>query len=259
MHTPDDAPVFVLLTPDREVRALRRGPTAFFDVDGRYVDAVLAAGGAPFIAPYTTDDRLIEAYLARADALVLTGGDFDVDPALFHEEPHPKLGTLKPERTAFERALHARARARGMPILGVCGGMQLMNVERGGTLWQDLGSQLPSAGEHQQVGPKSEPAHDVVVPTGARLMRIAFGDDGGAPRILAVNSTHHQAVKSVGDGLVASAVTSTGLVEAIEDPSCAFYIGVQWHPEAMPHAEQQALYRALVDAGRDYRTIKGRG
>lgn len=258
MPTAVDAPVFVLLTPDREVRALRRGPTAFFDVDGRYVDAVLAAGGAPIVAPYTTDMRVVDATLARVDALVLTGGDFDVDPALFGEAPHEKLGTLKPERTAFERALHARARALGMPILGVCGGMQLMNVERGGTLWQDLGTQLPSAGEHQQVGPKSEPAHDVVVPTGARLMRIAFGDDVGAPRVLAVNSTHHQAVKSVGDGLVASAVTATGLVEAIEDPTCAFYLGVQWHPEAMPHREQQALYRALVEAGRAYRDLKER-
>lgn len=258
MHTADDAPVFVLLTPDREVRALRRGPTAFFDVDGRYVDAVLAAGGAPIVAPYTTDMRVVDATLARVDALVLTGGDFDVDPALFGEAPHEKLGSLKPERTAFERALHARARALDMPVLGVCGGMQLMNVERGGTLWQDLGTQLPSAGEHQQIGPKSEPAHDVTVAAGSRLMRIAFGDDDGAPRALPVNSTHHQAVKTVGAGLFASATTASGLVEAIEDPGHAFYVGVQWHPEAMPHAEQRALYRALVDAGRAFRKIRGR-
>jgi putative glutamine amidotransferase len=247
-----DAPVFVLLTPDREVRPLRRGPTAFFDLDGRYADAVFDAGAVPVVAPYSTDARVLDALIDRVDALVLTGGDFDVDPALFGEAPHPALGTLKPERTAFERALLSRAEARHMPVLGVCGGMQLMNVTRGGTLWQDLASQHPEAGPHQQVGPKSEAAHDVVVEKTSRLARI-MSSDGAPNHALPVNSTHHQAVKTVGRGLVASATTSTGLVEAIEDPALPFYVGVQWHPEAMPNDRQQAIYRALVDAARAFR------
>jgi putative glutamine amidotransferase len=245
-------PVFVLLTPDREVRPLRRGPTAFYDLDSRYADAILDAGGIPIVAPYCTDPRALDALIEKSDALVLTGGDFDVDPSLFGEEPHPALGTIKPERTAFERALLARAETRGMPVLGVCGGMQLMNVVRGGTLWQDLSSQLQSAGEHQQPGAKSEPAHDVIIEHASVLSRITSTADTSA-HVLPVNSTHHQAVKSVGRGLVASASTSTGLVEAIEDPTLPFYVGVQWHPEAMPTARQRAIYAALVDAARAFR------
>lgn len=237
----------VLVTPDLEDRQGRRGPYRSFVLDESYARAVYAAGGVPFVAPYVDDAGAIERLLASVDALLLTGGDFDVDPRLFGEEPHEKLGTLKPERTRFERALLDGAERRGLPILGVCGGMQLMNVARGGTLWQDLGAQHPSDVEHQQVGPKHVAGHTAAVVAGTKLA-AALGSAG----LVGVNSTHHQAVREVGRGLVASATAPDGLVEAIEDPGARFFVGVQWHPEAMPDDDRQrGLYAAFLEAARN--------
>jgi putative glutamine amidotransferase len=229
----------VLLTPDVESRvSQRRGDTSRVHViDRAYTEAVERAGGIPLVAPYGA-----ESLVERADAVVLTGGAFDVDPALFGEEPHPALGTLKPDRTKSERAIYARAVERGLPMLGVCGGMQLMNVERGGTLWQDLHTQAPSDVPHEQDNSKAEAGHDVEVAAGTKLAAAV-----GAGT-LGVNSTHHQAVRSVGDGLVETAVAPDGIVEAFEDPSLPFFVGVQWHPEAMADPRHLEIYRALIDA-----------
>jgi putative glutamine amidotransferase len=232
----------VLMTPDVEERPLRRGPTPYHAFEKCYGEAVLAAGGLPWVAPYTEAEDALDGYVAHAQAVVLTGGDFDIDPSLFGEAPHPALGTLKPDRTAFERAIYERAMARGLPILGICGGMQLVCALRGGTLWQDLDTQHPSDIDHQQVAIKAEPGHPVDVVVGTRLAAICGAGE------LGVNSTHHQAVRALPDDLVASAIAPDGIIEAFEDPNVPFLVGVQWHPEAMPHERQQALYRALVAA-----------
>ncbi len=232
----------ILVTPDIETKALRRGPCDHFVLDHHYADAVLAAGGVPWVCPYTEDLDVIAAYLDRCHGVVLTGGDFDVDPALFDAPPHPSLGTLKPRRTAFERAIHDGAWKRKLPTLGICGGMQLMCVLReGGTLWQDLGTERTEETlDHEQAAPKSEPGHDVTVVADTLFHRIV------GPEPLGVNTTHHQAVRALGADLVASGISTDGLVEVLEDPSHAFWIGVQWHPEAMPNERHQALYRNLV-------------
>jgi putative glutamine amidotransferase len=217
-----------------------------YELGRAYVDAVLAAGGLPVLLPH--DRATAGAYLALLDGLVVTGGAFDVPPELYGEQPRPRCGPTKPERTAFEKDLLDAALANRLPVLGVCGGMQLMNVARGGTLHQDLGEDLGLAA-HEQPPPKDVPSHDVDVAAGTQLAALV-----GAGR-LAVNSTHHQAVRDPGTGVLVSARAPDGVIEAIEVPDHPFALGVQWHPEAVVahEARHGALYRGLVEAARDFR------
>ncbi len=217
-----------------------------YALEARYVEAVLAAGGLPILLPHARDAAL--AYLALLDGLVVTGGAFDVPPELYGEARRPVCGALEPERTAFEKDLVEAALAARLPVLGVCGGMQLMNVVRGGTLHQDLPADLGALG-HEQPAPKDVPSHDAIVAPGTHLAALV----GAGP--LAVNSTHHQAVKVPGAGVLVSARAPDGVVEAIELPGAPFALGVQWHPEAALRHEPRhaALYRGLVQAARDAR------
>jgi putative glutamine amidotransferase len=215
-----------------------------YELGRAYVDAVLAAGGIPVLLPH--ERAAAAAYLAMLDGLVITGGAFDVSPELYGEAPRPGCGPIRPERTLFEKDLLEAALARRLPVLGVCGGMQLLNVVRGGTLHQDLPSDLGIRG-HEQAPPRDVPSHDVEVAAGTQLAAVL-----GAGR-LPVNSTHHQAVRDPGAGVLVSARAPDGVIEAIEVPDLPFALGVQWHPEAvMAHEPRHAaLYRGLVDAARD--------
>ena len=236
----------VLVTVDEEVRALRRGPTPHYALDKTYPEAVERAGGIPLLAPYLEDDDAIGALVDTVDAVVLAGGDFDIDPALFGEPPHTNLGTLKPARTRFERAVYRHAVQRQRPLLGICGGMQLLVVERGGTLYQDLPSQRDDVLEHQQPAHKREAGHALDVTEGSLLHACLSADAR-----FEANSTHHQAVRDAGD-LVVTARSPDGIIEAVEDPSARFFLGVQWHPEAMvDHPGHQAIYTRLVDVARE--------
>ncbi len=230
--------VGVTLDADAEARR--------YELKRSYVDAVIAAGGLPILLPH--DPAAAPAYLALLDGLVVTGGAFDVPPERFGEARRAGCGPEKPERTAFEADLLDAALAARLPVLGVCGGMQLMNVVRGGTLWQDLPSDAGIRG-HEQPQPKDAPSHPVEVAAGTALAALV----GAGP--LAVNSTHHQAVRELGAGVLVSARAPDGVVEAIELPDLPFALGVQWHPEAVLAHEPRhaALYRGLVAAARDFR------
>jgi putative glutamine amidotransferase len=239
----------VLLTPDLDTRTTHRGPIGYVQVQRYYTDRIVDEGGVPLLPPplhHLRDaDTVLDQLIALADALVISGGGHDVDPSHYGEERIPECGPALPERTDFEFALLKRAERKGLPVLGICGGMQLMNVARGGTLFQALEVQRKDSLGHTMKGEKTRTSHDVDIVGGTRLASIV-GD--GAACTIGVNSTHHQAVKDTGRGLIVSARAKDGLVEGIEDPVLPFYVGVQWHPEAVDQGAHRAIYRALLSA-----------
>ncbi|MBN2359657.1 MAG: gamma-glutamyl-gamma-aminobutyrate hydrolase family protein [Deltaproteobacteria bacterium] len=212
-------------------------------------DRLYRAGAQPLIVPFPPDDEGVRSVAASVDAIVLSGGAFDVDPRHYGERPHARLGTLKPDRTDLDFKLTRLALGSGLPLLGLCGGMQSMNVALGGSLFQDLLSQRPTAIEHVQQHNRRFPSHEVEVAAGTRLAGIC-----GAGR-LEVNSTHHQGIKELGRDLVASATAGDGLIEAFELLGHPFFVAVQWHPEALDEApgahRQVALFTALTAAARE--------
>jgi putative glutamine amidotransferase len=200
-----------------------------------YLRAIEAGGGLPVVlAP--DDAAGADALLERLDGLCLAGGP-DLDPLAYGAgERHERLGPTDLVVDAVELALARAADERGMPVLGICRGAQAMNVARGGTLRQHVD-------EHRQTEPCSEPAHPVVVVPGSFLAALTGGGR------LDVNSFHHQATAHLGTGVRAVATAPDGTVEAIEDPSLPFWLGVQWHAEGMvERPEQLALFSGLVDA-----------
>jgi putative glutamine amidotransferase len=214
----------------------------WYAVRENYGGAVSRAGGLPVMLPH--EPELAGRYLDRIDALVITGGAFDVDPALFGANTRHATVSTKDRRTAFELAVTRGALERDMPVLGICGGEQLLNVVLGGTLIQHIPDEVQNPLAHEQPNPRDEPGHEIAIVPGTRLHRIV-----GAAK-LAVNSAHHQAVKTVGAGIVVNATAPDGVIEGIEDPRQRFCLGVEWHPEFTLSDGDAAIFRAFVAACR---------
>ncbi|MDD4600936.1 putative glutamine amidotransferase [bioreactor metagenome] len=189
-----------------------------------YVKAVELAGGVPILLPVVTDTTVIFQQVKLIDGLILSGG-YDIDPLLFGEQPADKLGYISPERDHHEIQLVKAASDEKMPILGICRGIQLMNIAFGGTIYQDL-TDVPKVIKHMQNAKKHVPTHTVELVEDSILGNF-FGSS------IVVNSFHHQAVKNVAPGFVIAAWTADGVIEAIENPTSDFFAGVQWHPEMM--------------------------
>lgn len=208
-----------------------------------YVRSVEKAGGLPFVlTPGRPEDAL--ELLDRLDGLLLSGGS-DVDPALFGEQRHESVTHVVRERDDFEIALSRTALERDLPLLAICRGQQVLNVAAGGTLVQDIPSQLSGDVNHDPERERWETAHDVRVVPGTRLRAILGRDT------VAVNSFHHQAVKDLGQGLLVSARSADDLVvEAVEAPDRRLALGVQWHPESFWNqpANFSPLFQALIEA-----------
>ena len=199
-----------------------------------YAEQVAAAGGIPVLLPPLPG---VAAAVGRLDGLLLTGGG-DIDPARYGAQPHPRTGRVSVLRDAAELELLDAAMAAGLPVLGVCRGMQLLNVARGGTLCQHL----PDDAGHTPA-PGTFGSHPVRVAAGTRLAGILGANGDGVD----VPTAHHQAVDRLGEGLVATAWAEDGVIEAVE-PSAAgdpFLLAVQWHPEA---GADPRLIKALVAA-----------
>ena len=206
------------------------------------------AGAQPLVLPYPPEGFALESLLDQLDGLMLIGGDFDIDPRRYGEKMHAKLGTMKPDRNNFEFRLFDAARERDIPVLGLCAGMQLINVAHSGTLYQDLKSQHPTSQDHEQKHNRKVQAHAVEIKHGSLLQKICGAES------LDVNSTHHQAVKELSQGLLAAAISEDGLIEAVETLEGAFCLGVQWHPETLEQSlsatRHLAIFTAFVEAAK---------
>lgn len=216
----------------------RSEPTLF--LPQRYCRAVEAAGATPIILPMTTSLTVKRQYLEEVDGLLVSGGNFDIHPSYYGEKPIEGLGDIKDSRTEFELDLTLRALKRDMPVLGICGGAQAINVCLGGSLYQDIATQLPNAGQHEQGAKKETGGHPVRIQSGTRLWRVIKRN------LLEVNTTHHQAVKRLGKGLLVNATAEDGLIEGIESSQHSFVLGVQWHPEVL--AKTQILHQRIFTA-----------
>lgn len=214
----------------------------YFLPDG-YVEAILGAGGYPVLLPGSANLSTVEPYLKKIQGLLLSGG-VDVDPYHFNEEPAPGLGEIVPERDAFEIMLVKAALKEHMPVLGICRGIQVMNIAYGGTIIQHIPARAEKSLKHAQSAPRYHSTHSITVAEGTKLYRL-FGS--GKVR---VNSFHHQAVKKLAPGFKVSAKAPDGIIEAIESTKHKFVLGVQWHPECMITHDTNArvLFQAFVKA-----------
>lgn len=219
-----------------------------------YIRAVVEAGGVPILIPPTWDEQLLARCLERIDGLLLTGG-VDVDPALYGQAPHPALGKVDREWDALDVVAARIALERDIPVLGICRGVQVLNVAAGGTLVQDIRSQVAGALPHQQTAPDWEATHTVAVAGGTRLHALL-----GATSV-AVNSFHHQSVLAVAPGFRDVAHAPDGVIEGIESERHRFAVGVQWHPERMASRDpvQRRLFAGFLAAVRSAAGLTAQG
>ncbi|MBI3812560.1 MAG: gamma-glutamyl-gamma-aminobutyrate hydrolase family protein [Nitrospirae bacterium] len=233
------------ITPDfsdgvRKNSRSQSEPTYF--LRARYVDAVQDLGGIPFVLPITDDPKLQAELLRRIDGLLITGSGPDLDPRLYGEHRKARFKIMSRQRSAFELGLAKQAMKLDRPVLGICGGLQLLNVAMGGSLIQDIATEVHGALAHQQEAAATRVSHRVEIMPKTFLRKI-FGSDA-----LKVNSSHHQAPGRVAPGLVVNAVATDGIIEGLESPRHRFAIGVQWHPEFLYPKDEASrrLFRSFL-------------
>jgi putative glutamine amidotransferase len=210
-----------------------------------YIEAIRLAGGIPIVLPIVEGKELMQQQMQLVDALLLSGG-YDVHPLFYQEEPARGLEAFRIDRDLYEIQLLQIAKASHKPILGICRGLQLLNVAFGGTLYQDIGLALPSALQHSQKAKPEEATHSVIVVPKTKLHHIMEEE------VILANSFHHQAIKDLAPGLVANAYTKDGLIEGIEGKEDLFILAVQWHPELMlsKHPKMFKLFQAFIEVAR---------
>ncbi len=214
-----------------------------------YVSAIVRAGGLPLLLPHEMD--LLSIYVDDIDGLLVTGGAFDVDPALYGDDARHEITTTKDHRTSFEMAMLQGAMQRDVAVLGVCGGQQLLHVALGGTLIQHIPDEMSpdkimGALAHEQPNPRDEVGHRVEIVPGTMLHDIV------GESFMDVNSAHHQAARDEPAGVKVNAHASDGVIEGIEAANMTFCLGVQWHPEFEITDADTRVFAAFVEAARAY-------
>lgn len=209
-----------------------------------YCGSIAAHGGAPICLPHEVGS--VPAYLDLLDGLIITGGNFDVPPEMYGDHSVHEKVTTKPRRSEFEWAITKGALERGIPILGICGGEQLLNVILGGTLIQHIPDAVPNALAHEQPNPRHEVGHEIAIVANTLLAGII-----GHPTAQ-VNSAHHQAVGKPGPGVIVNARAGDGVIEGIEYPAHPFCLGVQWHPEFTITKADDAVLTAFIHAAQKF-------
>lgn len=220
----------------------------------RYIRVLVDAGALPWMIPLMSEDaETMRGIYEELDGVFLPGGA-DIDPANYGEERHPRCDTSDPPRDAVELMVVRWAMADRKPVLGVCRGLQIVNLATGGTLYQDIAEQMPGAIKHDYFPfggryARDYLAHEVTVAPRSRLGEI-YGEGQ-----LAVNSMHHQGVRKLGERLTASAVAPDGLVEGIESADGSYVVAVQWHPEALFETSEatRRLFASFIEASGVYR------
>lgn len=215
------------------------------EINNTYLQAIKHAGGIPICLPYV-DEGTVDAILSSVSAVLLIGG-YDVNPLIFGQEPHYKLGTVIDERDQSDLLIAKKAFERNMPLLGICRGEQVMNVAFGGTLYQDIDTQVKNVLKHTQASMRHELTHTVeLLPS--KLQQIL-----GEQSIL-TNSFHHQAVDAVAPGFIVNARAKDGVIEGIEHQEHPYFIGVQWHPEGLQNdAPSKKIFTSFIDAAIHYK------
>lgn len=204
------------------------------------LNAIAHNGGVPIMLPITRNEKIIELYLDIIDGILFTGGE-DINPLIFGEEPMKGLGVVEFDRDEFEVALYKKAAKRNMPMLGICRGMQLMNVAAGGNVYQDIYNQRQNTFSHDpKIIFNGNEFHSVSVKGNSKLAEILRCSD------IKTNSYHHQAVRDVAENYEATAFAKDGIIEGIEASNLNFAVGVQWHPEVM--YERFPLHSCLFQA-----------
>jgi len=212
-----------------------------------YTEALEAFGAVPVHLSLIPRVPYVEAALEELDGILLPGADCDVDPNLYGEDPHPKLKKVVPEKDGVDRLVLAQAEKKDLPVLAICYGMQALNVWRGGSLYQDINAQFEGAIKHEQGIPLGRSSHEIRIAGDCRLAELSavVGLDGN----IKVNSHHHQAIKLVGNNLMATAWANDQVIEGIQDTrSDKYVIGVQWHPELSWNSDafSEAIFRDFV-------------
>ena len=205
-----------------------------------YCSSITNAGGVPF--PLTHDLTLVSDYLSLIDGLVITGGSHDIDPTLYGIPERHATVTLKPQRTTFEMAIAKAVLNKNLPLLGICGGHQVINVALGGTLIQHIPDEVPNCLEHVQKNTRYEPWHTVTILKETRLYKIIGTDE------IDVNSGHHQAIQNPGKECVINALAPDGVIEGFEAPQYRFCLGIQWHPEFIVTPYDALIFKAFIES-----------